>query len=295
MVDGILLLRERAFGPRRERNIEVVKFRGSATLRGNHAFQIGADGIVVYPRLESLVRHSGMDSVQPIGVSTGVAGLDRMFAIGGYPKGGVVAVSGISGSGKTTLALHFIAQCSPADKGLFFSFYESPEFLGQIARQQGIDPQGALADTAAVEFMWQRFGENVLDEMAVRLLTRVRDTGATRVVIDSVGGFMAAPAFVDRGGSFLAALTNELRRLGATTLIAVEEQESGRPPRSLDTPTMSALADTMMELRVTSRDVVRRVVSVGKSRVSRTDLRVRDMLLGPAGLFLLEEEPPVGE
>lgn len=293
MVDGILLLRERAFGPRRERNIEVVKFRGSATLRGNHAFQIGADGIVVYPRLESLVRHSGMDSVQPIGVSTGIAGLDRMFAIGGYPKGGVVAVSGISGGGKTTLALHFIAQCSPADKGLFFSFFESPEFLLSIARQQGIDVQGVLAGDA-VEFMWQRFGENMLDEMAARLLRRVAQTKATRVVIDSVGGFMAASAFADRGGSFLAALTNELRRLGVTTLITVEEQEAGRPPRALDTPTMSALADTMMELRVTSREVVRRFVSVGKSRASRTDLRVREMALGPAGLLLLDEEPPVG-
>lgn len=99
MVDGILLLRERAFGPRRERNIEVVKFRGSSTLRGNHAFQIGPHGITVYPRLEAMLRGEADDAVLPVGVSTGVASLDAMFDIGGYAKGSVTAITGPSGAG----------------------------------------------------------------------------------------------------------------------------------------------------------------------------------------------------
>jgi circadian clock protein KaiC len=291
MVDGILLLRERAFGPRRERNIEVLKFRGSETLRGNHSFEIGPQGIVVYPRLEAAHRDSSAGAVDPVGVSTGVEGIDRMFAIGGYARGSVTALSGQSGAGKTTLALHFLARCHAGEKGLCFNFYESPDLLREIARLQGIDPGGVLA-SAAVDFMWAPFGENILDRLAAQLLERVAATGARRVVIDGVGGFMASPAYPERGGIFFATLMNELRRLGATTLVIVEERE-GVGERKLDTPTMSALADTIMELRVTRRDSVRRFVSVGKSRVTRTDLRVRELVLGPSGLAVLEEGPPL--
>jgi circadian clock protein KaiC len=74
----------------------------------------------------------------------------------------------------------------------------------------------------------------------------------------------------------------------------VEEQADARP-RSLDTPTMSAVADAILELRVTRQATVRRFLSFGKSRVSRTDLRVRELVLGPAGLTLTDGEPPSGQ
>jgi circadian clock protein KaiC len=292
MVDGILLLRERHFGPRRERNIEVVKFRGSATLRGNHAFHITGNGITIFPRLEAARREPPSDAVQPVGVSSGVPGIDRMFDIGGYAKAGATVVSGPSGSGKTTLALHFLAQSTEQDKGLFFGFYEAPALLQQIARIQGIDPRGVLAG-GAVDFIWRPFGENMLDDMARQLLERVAAGRISRVVIDSVGGFMAAPAFADRGAPFLATLINELRRLGVTTMLTVEEQVD-QSPRLLATPTTSAVADTIMELRVTCDAAVRRFISVGKSRVSRTDLRVRELVLGATGLSVLDEEPLLG-
>ncbi|WP_427913091.1 RAD55 family ATPase [Ramlibacter sp. MMS24-I3-19] len=282
MVDGILLLREHAFGPRRERNIEVVKFRGSATLRGNHAFRIGDHGIVVYPRLEAARRLHFDDMVQQDGVSSGIAGLDRMFDIGGYARGSVTAVCGPSGSGKTSLALHFATQASAQEKALFFTFYESPEFLARIARIQGLDVSRVF-DTGALEVMWQPFGENLLDALAYDLLRRVAVTGAKRLVIDSVGGFVAAPAFGDRGDPFLAALTNELRRLGVTTLVTVEEPSPGhRLPT--DIATMSALADTVINLDCVRVQQVQRNVWIGKSRVSRCDPAMRRITLGDAGL-----------
>ena len=96
MVDGIFLLREKAYGARRERNIEVVKFRGSATLRGNHVFQIGDHGIVVHPRLEAALRVGPEGCVMAEGETTGIQGLDEMFAIGGFAKGSVSVVCGPS-------------------------------------------------------------------------------------------------------------------------------------------------------------------------------------------------------
>lgn len=286
MVDGILLLREHAFGPRRERNIEVVKFRGSATLRGNHAFRIGDDGIVVFPRLEAARRLHSDDHVTAEAVSSGIAGLDRMFDIGGYARGSVTAVCGPSGSGKTTLALHFATQATAQDKALFFTFYESPAFLARIAHLQGLDPD-RIFDTDAIEVMWQPFGENLLDALAYDLLRRVADSGARRLVIDGVGGFFVAPAFQDRGGPFLATLMNELRRLGVTTLVTVEEASPGRRGPT-DIATMSALADTVVNLDCARQREVQRNVWIGKSRVSRCDPAVRRITLGPSGLDVLD-------
>ena len=289
MVDGILLLRERALGPRRQRNIEVVKFRGSSTLRGNHAFRIGPRGIEVYPRLEAAQgRQNYGDAVRSEGVPTGVPGIDRMFSIGGYAKGGVTALSGPSASGKTTLVLHWLAGAGPREKTVFLGFYESPELLAHMAEVLGLDAARVLA-SGDVDFMWYPFGENQIDEVAAALLERVDRTGARRVVIDGAGGFLAAPGFQERGGPFLAALMNELRRRGVTTVATVEQQDATRA-LVLDSATMSALADTVVDLHLDGGQAVRRFISIRKSRVSRTELRRHELILGATGLEVLEED-----
>lgn len=287
MVDGILLLREKAYGPRRERNLEVVKFRGSATLRGNHAFVIGESGIVVHPRLEAARRDSPGGGVQEVGLPTGVAGLDRMFDIGGYADGSMTVLCGGSGSGKTTLGLHFLAAARPGEKGLYFGFYESPELLTRIARIFGISADLAAAGDG-VEFAWHPFGENVLDELASELFDRIERTRPKRLVIDGLGGFFGTPSFPERGGGFVVALVNELRRRGVTTLVTVEERQPGGGMPT-DSGTMSALADTIVNCRTTDEEVVRRFVWIGKSRVSRCDLRVRETFLGSDGVFVQGE------
>jgi circadian clock protein KaiC len=287
MVDGILLLRERAYGPRRERNLEVVKFRGSRTLRGNHTFQIGPDGIVLYPRLEAARRQSPGAALAPVGLSTGVPGIDRMFDIGGYAQGSVCVIAGPAGSGKTTLALHFLAQSSRRERGLFFGFYESPELLRQIGQRLGIDPNGTF-QTELVTFDWTALGESALDELAQRLLTRVRDTGARRVVVDGLGAFLTAPGFEERGASFLASLMNELRQAGATTVVTMEEQpQTGLLPFQITT--VSAVADFMLRLRETESGRLRRFMWIAKSRLVRADLRVRELVLGTQGIEVVEE------
>jgi len=215
-----------------------------------------------------------------------------MFAIGGFGKGSVNVACGPSGSGKTTLALHFTAATPPGERTLWFGFYEAPEFLAQTARVQGIDKGGVLAGPQ-VDYHWFPFGENVLDELAYRLLDRVAALRPARVVIDGVGGFYAAASFPDRGGAFLTTLVNELRRMRSTTLITVEEQQPGTP-RTLDTATMSALADTIVNCRVTHQELVRRFLWIGKCRISRCDLRVREAVMGPDGLQVPEQGGAVG-
>ena len=101
-----------------------------------------------------------------------------------------------------------------------------------------------------------------------------------------------AQGYADRGGAFLAALMNELRRAGATTLVCVEEQDGGA--RMVDTPTMSALADTVVDLQVRREHAVRRFASIRKSRACRCDLRVHEVVLTASGLEFVQEGLPLG-
>lgn len=285
MVDGILLLRERAYGPRRERNIEIVKFRGSGTLRGNHSFAIGRDGIRVRPRLEAALQNSPGASIGLRGVTTGVPELDAMTELQGLPEGSVTAVCGYSGSGKTTLALHFVSCASPEEPALYFGFYESPEFLVQIAQRFGKRLQ-PLVDAGVLHFEWQLFGEHMLDDLAWRLLDAIRRTGARRVVVDGIGGFVVTPAYEERDGSFLAAFANSLRLSGATSLVTLEQRALGGDSVPLSTPTMSALADNVIHLAVGTHEAVERKLWLGKLRNSAHDHSVRAAALTPEGLRL---------
>lgn len=52
MVDGLIRLKDRDYGWRAESDLQVLKFRGSAYLRGRHAYVITDEGLRVYPRIE---------------------------------------------------------------------------------------------------------------------------------------------------------------------------------------------------------------------------------------------------
>ncbi|HYF58367.1 MAG TPA: ATPase domain-containing protein [Burkholderiaceae bacterium] len=294
MVDGIVLLRESARGPRRERNLEVVKFRGGATLRGTHAFRIGADGIRVFPRVESALQASPGRAVGRRGAPSGVDGLDRMFDLGGLPDRSVVTVAGYAGSGKTTLALHFLARATPEAPALFFGFYESPETLVDIGRTFGLD-LAALQASGALEFAWQHYGEHILDELGYRLLDAVRRSGAKRVVVDGVGGFAATPSFADRGDAYFACLGNELRRMGATTLLTVESGDPLGRTLAVSSSGLSASSDGLLRLRITEEgDAVRRDLAIIKMRNCTYDQRVRGLFLTQTGLRLDLRGPDAG-
>ena len=87
---------------------------------------------------------------------------------------------------------------------------------------------------------------------------------------------------------------NELRRLGVTTLFTLEERSpSERGPT--ETATMSALADTVINATLSRQDVVRRLIWIGKSRMSRCDLAVREVALGPGGLSVVDSAATSGE
>jgi len=284
MVDGIFRLRHELVGFRHERSLEVIKFRGSATLDGAHAMRIDENGITVFPRLEASRTAEVAGLEKGLALSTGVPGLDRLSQAGGYPRASVTAVTGPPGSGKTLLGLHFVAQATPQEPALLFGCYESPALLFEIADSFGIDLIG-LRDQGPLELLWQPYGASHLDELGYRLLDAVDRTGCKRLFIDSLGAFLSAPGFESRGTRFLATLSNELRRRSTTTLVAVESKD----PQGFAVPVanhgMSAMADNVARLRIEERDrQMRRLISIGKVRGSRIASSLQELRLSESGL-----------
>ncbi len=116
-------------------------------------------------------------------------------------------------------------------------------------------------------------------------------TGAcARLFIDGLGGFLSARAFEERGTPFLVALSNELRRLGTTTLVAVESDDPQGLAVPLTSHGISAMADNVVRLRIQEQSgLARRFVWMGKVRGSRLDLSPRELTLSDAGLLVTPE------
>ena len=289
MVDGILELQDELDEMRAARTLVVRKLRGTGFLRGRHFFEISHDGVTVYPRLESrLAQPSRPFPETHVGDTLfGVPRFDTILG-GGISSGTTTLVQGSPGAGKTLLGLHFLAEgARVGQRGLYFGFYEHPQALLAKAAQVGI-PLGQMVADRLIELLWQPPVEHLLDALAERLLTAVQQHGAQRLVIDGLIGFKLSIASSSRLTRFFAALTNELRALGVTTL-ATDDQR-GPTPDELDLPLarVSALWDNMIGLRSaeTQAGPTRRVVSVTKRRDGAHDAATFGFTITASGIHV---------
>jgi circadian clock protein KaiC len=284
MVEGVIELTRRVPLAQSLRYVEVKKFRGSDYLDGRHALQITGDGIVVYPRLEAVYGEL-IDCTEEPGrrVGTGVASLDRLVG-GGVPEATTTLVMGPTGCGKTTLGLHFLAQSSAEEPGLHFGFYETPRRLARKAAALGLDFAGLQA-AGHLTIGWEAPTERVLDRLGNRLIEMVRAKGIRRLLVDGLDGFRIAASDADRASRFFAALTNELRALGCTSLFTMEVPELFGTNSHASIDGISAVAENVLLLRYVEIDAsLRRLLAVLKMRDSAFDPRLQELSISSAGI-----------
>jgi circadian clock protein KaiC len=294
MVDGIVSLHDTAHGWRLERDILVRKFRGSDHLRGRHAMCITGDGIMVWPRTESLPLPT-QRRVRDVGaarISSGIAGLDAMIG-GGFPVESSSVVLGPAGAGKTSLGLQFLAGCTAEQPGLLLGFYETPERL--LARAAGIAPRlPALVQGGVVQLMWVGAAEGLIDRVASELLHAVRSRRVSRVVIDGLLGFEDMTVQPARIPPFYKALADQLRELGVTSLCTAEMRELTAPVALPPLNRLTTVAENLILLRhVEVHGQLQRLMSVVKLRDSAFDTRVRGFAIEQGG-FVVDDVAPGG-
>ncbi|MGF6768685.1 circadian clock protein KaiC [Paraburkholderia sp. GAS199] len=286
MVDGVLQLEEGLFASRTVRRIRVAKSRGSSALGGPHTYEISGRGIEIFPRLEAaLARPSGSDRISTNRLGTGTAGLDARLQ-GGIPGSSVTAIVGPAGSGKTTFGIGFLRLASTAQPAVHFGFYETPERLCAKARALDIDLP-ALVRSGALTLIWRPLTENLLDKLAYDLLRSVRETRAQRLFIDGLAGFERASVEPHRMVEFFAALTNELRSLGVTTVCTWEVKELSGPWVTNPSPEILSQIDNVIGMQhAMSGGVIRRTLSVLKVRDSLFDTSVAEVGISDSGTGL---------
>ena len=288
MVDGIIELTDELTGWSAASSLQVVKFRGSGFLRGRHAFKITDSGLVVHPRIEALLARPSQPD--PGGDARTPSGLEQLDIIlgGGLPACSTTMVMGPSGTGKTTLGLSFLAQCSEAEPGLLFGFYETPRRID--AKVAGVCPGlRNLIDDGVVDVMWQPPTDDLLDAYGERLLQAVDRRKVRRLFIDGLGAFQAVASAGGPGriGMFLTALMNEMRVLGVTTVYTLEVPDITGPTIGTPIGDLSSLAENLIMLRfIEVGSQLHRVISVLKVRDSQFDQSLHEYVTSSQGLVI---------
>jgi circadian clock protein KaiC len=286
MVEGVIELTRRVPAAQSLRYLEVKKFRGSDYLDGRHAMQITQDGIVVYPRLEAAYNEPADNEPRFLEkVGTGIASLDELLG-GGLPSGTTTLILGPSGCGKTTLGLHFLGQSGPAERGLYFGFYETPNRLKHKAKSIGVDLATLEAEHSMI-LSWEAPTERILDRLGNRLIDLVRENGVRRLLVDGLDAMRLSAPGPERLSRFVTALANELRAMHCTSLFTLESPQMLASELSVPIDGISVIAENLIVMRYVEIDAsVRRLFAVLKVRDSQFDARLQEMTIRDGGVVL---------
>src|SRR5258708_10572278 len=223
--------------------MQVLKLRGSSYRSGEHAYRITATGFDVFPRLAdvqdgSLYQLSGKRS------STGIEALDKVLGEGGYWTGAATMVAGPSGIGKTLMGLHVLCRgAENGEPGILATFQENETQLRRVAKSFG----WSFAESG-VHVLSRSVVDVYIDEWVYQLLDLIEQTGARRIVIDSLPDVMIAAADPIRFREWMFSLTQRLERAGISMMMIVEVPELFQL-RRISEQGLSHLADNVVLLQ----------------------------------------------
>ena len=194
---------------------------------------------------------------------SGVPGFDTI-AHGGLPRGRATLLAGMAGSGKTLFGLSFLAggASDHGEPGIYVTFEERGEEVLRNAASFDWDLERLIADGRLTMFDASapedelRMGTFDLDGLIARLEHLASETGAKRLVVDSLSAILGRFTSAGDARSWMLSLVTAVRDLGLTTLLLVERRDEGDNLRV--TSVESVVADAVVLLRNSLEGNVRR-------------------------------------
>jgi circadian clock protein KaiC len=284
MVDGVIEMGDEFAGTKTVRRIRLRKTRGSRAIPGPHEFEIQESGIVVYPRLETVLKEaSPQDSLPPELITSGIETLDGQVG-GGWVISSSTLLMGPSGVGKTSLGLCFLGASTKESPGLYFGFHESPQRLRLKATALGQNFK-ELEDADALHIAWNSTAAGLIDRVGEELLGAVDRSGAKRVFIDSLSGMARVSFDQSRVQGVFAALINTLRSRGVTVVASWEIPLQIGEPGSISAPDLSGVVDNLLLVHFSREsDELRRRLSILKIRDNPYDPSLLEVIMGNDGI-----------
>jgi circadian clock protein KaiC len=290
MVDCAVALNHTVASGVSQRNLRVLKFRGSSFDENEIPFVIGGSGFDV-----AISRSLSADTqVSSERVTSGVARLDTMLG-GGYYRGASVLITGFPGTAKTTLSGAFAeAACARGEQTLFVSFdSDGAEVIRNLEsvgiRLAGYEQSGVLRIVSA------RTVTGSAESLLVRIKAIAREHRARCLVIDPVstlsksGNELTAHGVAER---LLDWIKSDGITVVCTSLLdEMNNQVSGGTPLQIST-----LADTWIHLNYLVQAGERnRGLSIIKSRGTSHSNQVRELILSESGVTLADIYTAGGE
>ncbi len=285
LAHGVVVLEHLAaeYGAERRR-LRVVKMRGKQFRGGYHDFLIRRGGLDVFPRLIAAEHRRSFDTTQ---TRSGVPALDALLG-GGLDRGTSALLMGPAGSGKSSIATQYlVAAAERGERGVAFLFDESLTTLLARSAGLGMDLPKHL-QTGQVVLQQVDPGELSPGEFAYAVRLAVERDEARVVLIDSLNGYLQAMPEERFLIIQLHELLTYLGQQGVVTLLVVAQH--GLLGSGMQTPVdASYLADSVILLRYfESQGRLRRVISVIKKRSSAHEDTLRELRMGPSGLWVGE-------
>jgi len=280
--DNVIILHNFVEGERRQRKVEILKFRGTDHDTDEAALVVGKNGIEVYTRPHPEMARKSSDNK----IKTGVQGLDEM-SFGGLYESSTTLITGASGTGKTMLGMQFILEgAKHGEKGLFLAFEESPE---QLLRNAGSFkwPWKKYVDNGTIKLI-SIYPEDMPPEAYLKLIQdMVIKENPKRFVLDSLSGLERVYA-PEKFREFVVGLNAFLKNHGITTYLT-NTTKSLLEIKSITETALSTLTDNIIILKYLELGgEMRRVINLLKARGSDHDKGIREFVIGGKGTVVGE-------
>ncbi len=286
VADGLFWLYQNVERNSIVRKLQIVKLRGQLSVPGLHTFRITDNGLQAFSRTMGLSGRT-QTSVSEKRLSMGIPELDDMLG-GGIPEGDSLLIAGSSGTGKSLLATHFInAGLREGEAGIVAIFEERPEGYVRRAGTFGLDLKTPEKE-GKLKVIYLRPLDLSVDETVQEILDSIKQTGAKRLVFDSLAGFeMAlAPGFRADFRESLYRMIYSLTGIGVTVLSTVEMEESFTE-LLFSTYSISFLTDDIIRLRyVEIEGRLRRILMVLKMRGGAHSDEIREYEINSRGVVI---------
>lgn len=290
MVDCAVILNHDVVQGVSQRNLRVLKYRGSAFAENESPFLIGPGGLEVAGARELRGIAAPVSTER---ISSGVERLDNMLG-GGFYRGASVLVTGFPGTAKTTLSGAFVeAACQRRERALFVSFDS--------------DAGDVLRNLSSVNIQLERFvRKGLLRLVSARAITGsaeihllqikhlVQEHRARCLVIDPVSA-LAKSGNQGTAHNVAERLIDWVKAEGLTMVCTSLLEEGGAQLEG--TPLqISTVADTWIHLNyLVNAGERNRGLSIVKARGTAHSNQVRELILSDKGITLADVYVAGGE
>lgn len=285
VADGVIHLYHALQGGERERQMEILKLRGTRHQTGMHPFLIGDGGLTVFPEPKQKFTEESPTKR----LSTGVGGLDAMTD-GGLYVGSTTLLMGPSGTGRTVLGLHFLAEgVRRHERGILFSFEEAPAQLFTDAATLGWNFRAA-ARKGLLKVSAFASDSAPLESFLRRMVAEIEEFRPKRVVIDSLTP-LASAVPERRFRRFIVALNAALKRRGVTSIV---NYTSGAAAAAFAAESdLAVAADNIIVMKFSERGAeMEREILIVKARASAHEKDARRYSVTRRGLQVFDGDGP---